>query len=82
MLTSSSRRLAQQLVDGTLNGDLQPVNTERGFVKGAKRIFMSVVDVLEDNPWLMIPMVLPMIGLTFAMVSMGGGSDGGGEKTE
>ena len=43
---------------------------------------MSVVDVLEDNPWLMIPMVLPMIGLTFAMVSMGGGSDGGGEKTE
>ena len=42
----------------------------------------SVVDVLEDNPWLMIPMVLPMIGLTFAMVSMGGGSDGGEEKTE
>ena len=66
----------QKLIDGVLSKSLEPINTERGVVKGGKRIFFDVVDALEENPVLFIPLALPIVGLMYLVMSSGGGEDG------
>jgi hypothetical protein len=66
----------QKLIDGVLSKSLEPINTERGVVKGGKRIFFDVVDALEENPVLFIPLALPIVGLMYLVMSYGGGEDG------
>lgn len=61
----------QKLIDGVLNKSLEPINTERGFVKGVKRIVFEMAEKLEDNPVLFIPLALPIVGLVYLTTSSG-----------
>ena len=70
---TTSEAAVEKLVAGVINKTLEPVSTERGFVKNAKRVVFDMAEALEDNPVLCIPLALPMVGLMYLAMSAGGG---------
>ena len=59
-----ARRL-QALIDDTIAKKIAPTNTERGVQKAAKRVFVQFAEFLEEHPWAMVLLVLPLLGLGY-----------------
>lgn len=68
---TTTEAAVQKLIDGVLDKSLIPIGTERGFVKASKRVFFDMVNALEDNPVLMVPLALPMLGLGYLVMAAG-----------
>lgn len=78
--TPSTEAELQALIDDALNGRIQPQNTERGFQKNFKKYFTKFVGFLEDNPWALGVLFLPLAGLGYLLAFSG--SDEPAPKTD
>jgi len=74
----------QALIDDTLAKKIPPTNTERGVQKAAKRVFVQFAEFLEENPWAMVILVLPLVGLGYLAFRVSGdtGAEDDPDKTK
>eukprot|EP01049_Picozoa_sp_SAG25_P011555 SAG25_NODE_1430_length_3044_cov_4.352122_2_plen_234_part_00 len=74
----------QALIDDTLAKKIPPTNTERGVQKAAKRVFVQFAEFLEENPWAIVILVLPLVGLGYLAFRVSGdtGAEDDPDKTK